>query len=231
MDCKERNEQRKNTVSPDCASNALEATDKSDKANVEEKYFEENLAWEEVSREHIVQDEWIDFRRSTYRFPDGREFGPFYSYSRRDYCIIVASDEEGRYLCVRQFRQGIKEVTTEFPAGGIERKDGRQYGSDHSGTVAEDALAAAKRELLEETGYESDQWNYLMAIPSNATIADNYAHIFTAKNCRKAGAQHLDETEFLRVRKYYDSEIEEMIAEGQFQQAIHIMAWLLARRG
>ena len=80
-----------------------------------------NLTWEEVSTEHIVQDEWIDFRRSAYRFPDGSVFEPFYSYSRRDYVVIVASDTEGKYLCVRQFRQGIREVTTEFPAGGIER--------------------------------------------------------------------------------------------------------------
>ena len=42
-----------------------------------------DLAWEEVSTEHIVQDEWIDFRRSAYRFPDGSVFEPFYSYSRR----------------------------------------------------------------------------------------------------------------------------------------------------
>lgn len=87
-----------------------------------------SLEWEEVSTEHIVQDEWIDFRKSAYRFPDGNVFEPFYSYSRRDYVVIVASDEDGNYICVRQFRQGIKEVTTEFPAGGIERSDGRAYG-------------------------------------------------------------------------------------------------------
>ena len=191
----------------------------------------ENLAWEEISREHIIQDQWIDFRRSDYRFPDGKVFGPFYSYSRRDYCIIVASDEEGRYLCVRQFRQGIRQVTTEFPAGGIERKDGRQYGTGHGPDVAEDALEAAKRELLEETGYVSDEWKFLCAIPSNATMADNYAHIFEARNCRKAGAQHLDETEFLGVNSYSAAEIEEMMEKGRFQQALHILAWLLAQRG
>ena len=86
-----------------------------------------------------------------------------------------------------QFRQGIRQVTTEFPAGGIERKDGRQYGTGHGPDVAEDALEAAKRELLEETGYVSDEWKFLCAIPSNATMADNYAHIFEARNCRKAG--------------------------------------------
>ncbi len=83
-------------------------------------------------------------------------FEPYYSYSRRDYAVIVATDTEGNYLCVRQYRQGIKQVTTEFPAGGIERKDGREYGTSGDAS-AEDALEAAKRELLEETGYTSDE--------------------------------------------------------------------------
>ena len=83
------------------------------------------LEWEEVSCEHVVQDEWIDFRRLAYRFPDGKIYEPYYTYSRRSYVVIVASDEEGKFLCVRQYRQGIRQVTTEFVAGGIERKDGR----------------------------------------------------------------------------------------------------------
>ena len=191
----------------------------------------EDLAWEEIRTEHIVQDEWIDFRRSVYRFPDGSEFEPYYSYSRRDYVVIVASDEDGSYLCVRQFRHGIKEVTTEFPAGGIERSDGREYGTGDDSSASENALEAARRELLEETGYVSDDWKHLLTVPSNATIADNYAYVFTAKNCRRSGEQNLDETEFLHVRKYSAVEIEDMIREGEFQQAVHIMAWLLAQRG
>lgn len=190
----------------------------------------ENLAWEEIRTEHIVQDEWIDFRRSAFRFPDGSEFEPYYSYSRRDYVVIVASDEEGKYLCVRQYRQGIKEVTTEFPAGGIERKDGKEYGGRKDSAVAEEALLAAKRELKEETGYVSDEWQHLITVPSNATIADNYGHIFVAKNCRREGGQDLDDTEFLHVKRLSAAEIEELISKGQFQQAVHIMAWLLSLR-
>ena len=199
-------------------------------SNAENLGDRENLTWEEISTEHVVKDEWIDFRRSAYRFPDGSVFEPFYSYSRRDYVVIVASDRDGKYLCVRQFRQGIKEVTTEFPAGGIERTDGREYGSQRGSLAAENALEAARRELLEETGYVSDEWTHLLTVPSNATIADNYAHIFMAGNCRKSGDQDLDETEFLHVGKYSAAEIEEMIYKGDFQQAVHIMAWLLARR-
>ncbi len=183
---------------------------------------EENLVWEEISTEHIVQDEWIDFRRSAFRFPDGRVFQPYYSYTRRDYAVIVASDTEGRYICVRQFRQGIHEVTTEFPAGAIEKKDGTE--------PAAAALEAAKRELREETGCVSDCWRLLLAIPSNATISDNYAWLFTAENCRPAAAQQLDEMELLRVRKHTGAELDSMVARGEFKQSVHALAWLLAKQ-
>ena len=188
---------------------------------------DKSLEWEEVSCTHLVEDEYIDFRRCAYRLPDGTVFEPYYSYSRRDYTVIVASDTDGNYICVRQFRQGIKEVTTEFPAGGIERSDGREYGDR---AAAEDALACAKRELMEETGYESSDWTHLLTIPANATISDNYAYVFMARGCRKAGEQNLDETEYLNVVKLTPEEIEELIRTGGFQQAGHVMAWLLAQK-
>jgi ADP-ribose pyrophosphatase len=196
---------------------------------------DKDLAWEEISVEHIVQDQWIDFRKSAFRYPDGRVFEPFYSYSRKDYVVIVASDVDGQYLCVRQFRQGIKEVTTEFPAGGVERFDGKEYrgedseAADAGASAAEELLETAKRELMEETGYESDEWEHLLTIPSNATIADNYATVFRAKNCRLVADQNLDETEVLHIHKYSAEQIEDMIYSGQFQQSVHVMAWLLAK--
>ena len=199
------------------------------------------LAWEEVSTETIVSDQWIDFRKTDYMFPDGRVIGPFYSYTRRDYAVIVATDEEGRYICVRQFRQGIKEVTTEFPAGGLEDSESA-VGVDADSDTAVDAdaadaataearaLAAAKRELLEETGYESDEWTHLMTLPSNATISDNFAYIFKAENCRRVTGQSLDETEFLNATLLSADEIEEMVMSGGFKHAMHVTAWLLANR-
>ena len=196
---------------------------------------DKDLAWEEISVEHIVQDQWIDFRKSAFRYPDGRVFEPFYSYSRKDYVVIVASDVDGQYLCVRQFRQGIKEVTTEFPAGGVERFDGKEYrgedseAADDGASAAEELLETAKRELMEETGYESDEWEHLLTVPSNATIADNYATVFRAKNCRLVAGQNLDETEVLHIHKYSAEQIEDMIYSGQFQQSVHVMAWLLAK--
>ena len=188
------------------------------------------LMWEEVRREHIIQDEWLDFRRLAYRLPDGTVSEPYYTYSRRDYVVIVASDESGLYLCVRQYRQGVNRVTTEFPAGGIERSGALDYRSDSEREdSAEDSLESAKRELLEETGYEADEWEHLLTIPSNATIADNYAYIYRARNCRRVSGQHLDDIEFLHAMLLTAEEIERLIHGGDFLQAVHVMAWMLAK--
>ncbi|HAL58661.1 MAG TPA: NUDIX hydrolase, partial [Sarcina sp.] len=51
---------------------------------------------------------------------------------------------------------------------------------------------------------------------------DNYAFLFTAKNCRRVSGQILDDMEFLDVKKYSAREMEELIAKGEFQQAVHI---------
>ena len=191
---------------------------------------DEELIWEPLHTEHIVRDRWIDFRKTTYRLPDGSVFSPYYSYSRRSYVVIVASDEEGKFLCVRQFRYGIGKVTTEFPAGGIICEGDTEYTSPDSEMIkTEDPLTAAKRELLEETGCESDEWEHLFSVPSEATVADNYAHIFRAKNCRKVAGQHLDLGEFLNVRRLSAEEIETLIREENFLQAIHVLAWLLTK--
>ena len=196
----------------------------------------EKLAWEPVKTEHIVQDRWIDFRKTEFRMPDGSLLGPFYNYSRRSYVVIIASDEGGRFLCVRQYRQGIGRVTTEFPAGGIEPGggSGQDVAPDFitqpdEGADEEEALEAAVRELREETGYVSDCWSPVITAPADATISDNYAHIFRAKNCRKAGGQELDDSEYLHVELKSPEQIDGLIREGGFQQIVHMLGWMLVK--
>lgn len=180
---------------------------------------DKDLKWKLISSEHIVKDQWIDFRRETYEFPDGGTFGPFYNYSRKSYAVVIAETTEGNYLCVRQYRHGIKEITTEFPAGGIESEE----------ITEEIALHAAKRELQEETGYASEEWIHLMDIPNDATLGDNMAYIFYARNCHQVSQQKLDQTEFVQQIVLSEKEIDDLISEGKFQQAIHVMAWYLLK--
>ena len=203
---------------------------------------DKKLRWEELKTEHLITDQWIDFRRSSYRMPDGKVYEPYYTFTRKSYVVIAARDEAGRYICVRQFRQGIRDITTEFPAGGLEDVDdssadslltqnGSSADAGHTSLLPDQdaALSAARRELLEETGYISDKWTHLLTIPSAATITDTYAVLFLAENCRKAAAQTLDDMEFIEVLTCSDEEISRLIQEGRFQQAIHVLAWHLAK--
>lgn len=172
-----------------------------------------NLTWELVHDEQIVKDRWMDMKAATYRLPDGREVGPFYHYSRKDFVVIVAVDENGDFVCVRQFRQGIGRITTEFPAGGLEE--------------GESPLDAAKRELAEETGYTCGEMKLLMSVPAAPTISSNTCHIVLAENCRPTGEQSPDPYEFIEICTVGSGEMETLIQSGEFPQPGHIMAWLL----
>lgn len=180
-----------------------------------EKKFE-HLAWTKKSTEHIVKNEWIDFRETIYAFPDGTERGHFYTFTKKNFVVIVARSAECKYLCVWQYRQGIDQITCEFPAGGMEE--------------GENPLDCAKRELMEETGYTSDSWTHLIAVPTNATVCDNIVNIYFADNCIEVGEQNLDDTEYLNVEVVDEEELERRIFSGGFQQSDHIMGYLLSKR-
>ena len=128
-------------------------------------------------------------------------------------CVLPVTDNN-EVLLVKQLRYPFQTVTVEAPAGKLEK--------------GQNPLENGKRELLEETGFESNDWKFLLKIPSNATMADNYANIFMAKNCRKVSGQSLDETEYLNVHIYNRKEIDDMIKSGEFAQANHVLALLLA---
>lgn len=193
---------------------------------------DDNLRWKLLKEEHLKQDKWIDFRQNIYELPDGTDIGPVYNFSKHSFSVVVATDEEGRYICVRQYRHGIDEITTEFPAGGIEYKETEDHPyitSTNTIATEDEAFDAAKRELKEETGYVSDNWRHLMTLPANATLSSSYVHIYAAKNCKKVTSQHLDDSEFLNVVLLSEDELKKRIFGGDFKQAHHVLAWYLAK--
>ncbi len=195
--------------------------------------FEKKLYWELINEEHIIQDQWIDFRRNEYKLPDGQTIKPVYNYSKHSFSLIVATDRSGNFICVRQYRHGIDEITTEFPAGGIEYAKEEDAASEPCITkeniiASEDeAFEAAKRELREETGYTSDNWTHLLTIPANATISNSNVHIYCATNCTLSASQELDDTEFLNVVLLNETELLSAINGGDFKQALHVLAYYL----
>ena len=180
-----------------------------------------NIAWKLLKEKQLVKNQWMDFREKQYEMPDGRVVEPFYSVHRSDYVVIVARTEEGKYLCVRQYRQGMDALTIEFPAGCMDDKDA-------GGTMEEKALSCAKRELMEECGYASEHWQYLGMFHENATLSDDKAYLFLAENCRKCGNTHYDENEFMESLLLSEEELQTAIKEGTFPQAMHVLAYELA---
>jgi len=174
----------------------------------------DTLSWKLLSAEEVRKDEWIDFRSGKYELPNGKVISPFYTYRKCNFAVIVAVTEEGEYLCVRQYRPGVEKVLTEFPAGAVE--------------PGEDPEKAARRELKEETGFESEDWVRLGKIAPNATIADNMAYCYLARDCRKAGERHLDETECVDMLLLTKKQIEGLIARDEFVQAVHVAAYYMA---
>ena len=192
----------------------------------------DNLKWKAKEIKHLVQDEWIDFRSCEYELPDGSVIGPVYNYSKHSFSLIVATDKEGKYICVRQYRHGIDEIKTEFPAGAIEYKETSSEGYityDNIIATEDKAFEAAKRELIEETGYTSSEFRHIITLPANATLSNSNVHIYAATNCVKVSDQNLDDTEFLNVELVSEDELNKRIFGGDFKQSLHILAYYLSK--
>lgn len=140
--------------------------------------------WKTRKTETLLESPWVTVRRDVVSLPNGAQIDDFYAITIRDASAIVALDREGNLILKREYRYCYDRELIEIPAGAFE-----------SGET--DPLTVAKRELLEETGYVSDCWEYLGPTVESSAKMTNLMHIFFARDCRKAGAPSLDETEEL----------------------------------
>lgn len=142
--------------------------------------------WKTETSETLLDTPWVQVRRDAVRLPNGAKIDDFYAITIRDASAIVALDEAGNLILKREYRYCYDRELLEIPAGAFEPGE-------------TDPLIVARRELLEETGYVSDCWEYLGPTVESSAKMTNYMHIFLARNCRKVAPQHLDETEELTV--------------------------------
>lgn len=157
--------------------------------------------WKTLKSETLIDDYHVGVHKDTVQLADGAVIDDFYTVTIPDAAMVAAITTEGKILLKTEYRYACREAVVECPAGMFEKDE-------------IDPLVVAKRELLEETGYESDDWTYLGATLESTSKLTNRMHLFVAKECKQTSIQHLDANEHLTVTAVYLETAVGMVMNG-----------------
>ena len=121
---------------------------------------------------------------------------------------VIALDTDDRIVLVEQFRPAIGAGVIELPAGLV---------GDQNGLDGEDPESAARRELLEETGFQADFWKRLPSVVSSAGLTDERIELFLARDLHRAGPGGGVDDESITVHLVPISELTEWLANKTTQ--------------
>ncbi len=141
--------------------------------------------WKTICSQALLDTKWVKVRKDAVELPNGQHIDDFYAITINEAAAIVALDDYGNIILKKEYRYCYGRDLIEIPAGGFER--------------GEEGLEVAKRELLEETGYISEDWQFIGRTVESSAKLTNYMHIYFADHCRKVSGQHLDATEEIEV--------------------------------
>ncbi len=160
----------------------------------------------------LYSGNFLTLKRDTVALPDGK-------HATREFVMhpgavmVIPLFDDGRVLMERQYRYPLSRVMTEFPAGKLDPQEG--------------ALACAKRELREETGYTAREYVYLTRIHPVISYSTEFIDIYLARGLT-AGEAKLDEGEFLETFTATLPELLEWVRNGQITDVKTIIGtfWL-----
>jgi len=131
-----------------------------------------------------------------------------WEYVQRNNCsaivIIAAMTEDDRVLFVEQYRPPVDRIVIEFPAG---------LANDHGRKKKESSLSAAKRELLEETGYRAEKWVKILEGPVSSGSSADLVTLFLAQNARKITKGGGDDLESIIVHAVSIKNVDQWLAK------------------
>jgi len=157
--------------------------------------------WQVLDSEYLFRRPWLTARRDHVKLPNGTENEEYYVLEYSDWVNVIALTTDGEMLLIRQYRHGIGETHLELVAGVVDPTD-------------DTPLDAARRELMEETGYGGGTWYEFMVLAPNASAMNNHCHTFVAVGVERLSAQHLEPTEDIDVVLMSRSRVRELLACG-----------------
>ena len=163
------------------------------------------MKWSILNSNYLIKCKWLTVRKDHVRLPSGMEMDDFYIIESNDWVNVIALTDDNNILLERQYRHGLARICVELPAGSVD--DG------------ETPLQAAKRELLEETGYTAREWEYYGKYAPNASAMTNYSHTFIARGVKKTHVPQLEQSEDIEVFSIPLSELRDSLVNEQFIEA------------
>jgi len=164
----------------------------------------EIVPWRVLSQKPALDaSPWVRCWVETVELPTGKVYDDFYTIELPDYAIVFAVTDSGDVVAERNYRHGARDVCLVLPAGIINK--------------GEEPLAAAKRELGEETGYEAGDWQPLGSYVVDGNRGCGRMYAFLARGARRAQAQELDKMEQIEVQLLPVRDLSDMLFRGEIR--------------
>jgi ADP-ribose pyrophosphatase len=164
--------------------------------------------WKTLSKEPVFENgKFVKIENHKIELPDGKVINNWTWIITPDYVNVAATTNDGKYLCFRQTKYAVSG-TSIAPVGGYIEPN-------------EKPIDAAKRELLEETGYTANEWIDLGSFVADANRGCGNAYLFLAKGATKITdsiKDDLEEQELLFLNKH---ELESYLSQGE----VKVLSW------
>lgn len=166
-----------------------------------------------ISTKEIYSGRIIKVRVDTVELPDGRVSDREIVEHHGGVGVIPVTDA-GEVFMVAQYRIAAKSMMLEIPAGKLEQ--------------GEDPLECGRRELIEETGYEGSEFIPLGTYYATPGYCEEKLTLYLARGLKWRG-QHLDEGEFLNIKKYSLDKLYSMVMNNEIRDCKTAIAILKAK--
>lgn len=171
--------------------------------------------WQKLSTTVPYSNAWIEVQHHEVINPSGGK-GIYGQVNFKNIAVgVIPLDDSGNTYLVGQFRFPLEEYSWEIPEGGC--------------PFGEDILAAAQRELLEETGLKAEKWTMISKIHTSNSVCNEVGFVFLAETLTQGNAEP-EETEDLKIRKVSLKEAVELVMNNQITDSISIAGILKAAR-